>query len=500
MKRASSMGRAIAVVCAAGAIAGCAALLGIDGDYGNAEDFDGGSAVTAGSTTSATSSGTGEGSATGSGGADVGSGGNGGAAGSGGTPNASGSGGGPAGSSTGAAGNVDAGRAGSGGVAGSAGAANGGSAGSGGAAGAASGGSAGAGGVAGMGGKGGAAGGPIDAGRVSPIARVQRGSTTLAAGMAAQKVTVQQLDTSRSFVVFGSRFDSAAPADIEVTAQITAPTELTFTRTGTTGTPAVPIYYYVAEFTSGVQVQRGTTTVSATTTTATLTNVNLAKSFPIVTYRNTGSNIGKDDFVRAKLTSSTQLSLINDLAAPNGVAEWQVVTFEGATVQSGDVTIGDTANMLTATVQPVDPAKTWLLLSYDLGSFTSGVAQEMIRGKVDSTTQLAFRRSATGAAGTLTWYAISFNNGTTVQSATTNVGDTATSATAALSSVDTLKTIATAGGLYNRAGSTPIVTNESPGQATFTLELTSGTQLSLTRGAAAAGSAPSVDWFAVNFN
>jgi hypothetical protein len=43
------------------------------------------------------------------------------------------------------------------------------------------------------------------------------------------------------------------------------------------------------------------------------------------------------------------------------------------------------------------------------------------------------------------------------------------------------------------------VTNESPGQSTFTFELTSHTKLSLTRGAAATGSAPAVDWCAVTF-
>jgi hypothetical protein len=154
---------------------------------------------------------------------------------------------------------------------------------------------------------------------------------------------------------------------------------------------------------------------------------------------------------------------------------------------------------MTAPLQAVDPSKTWLLFSYVLTSFSSGAAQEMIRGKVDSATQLGFRRGGVGAAGTLTWYAVSFTNGTTVQSATSTFGDTATGATAALSSVDTMRTIATAGGLFNRGGSTAIVTSESPGQATFTLELASATQLSLVRGANAAGSAPSADWFAVTF-
>jgi hypothetical protein len=398
----------------------------------------------------------------------------------------------PSDASAGASG-TGGGNAGHGGSGGS-----GGNAGSGGSAG----GSAGSGAGGATGGKGGAAGagGGIDAGRISPLGRVQRGSTTVAAGMATQKVTLQQLDPSRSFVVFGTRFDSSAPADMEVTGQITSPTELTFARAGAMGSPAVPVYYYVAEFQSGVRVQRGSATLSSTTVNAALTSVDLTKSFPIVTYRNTGGNPGRDDFVRGKLTSASQLSIVDDLAAPNGIAEWQVVTFDGAAVQSGDIALTQDTNTYTADLQPVDRAKTWLLFGYNLGAFASGngVAQKMIRGRVASATQLAFRRAVGGASGTLTWYAVSFTNGASVQTSTATMADLAMT-TASLPGIDPTKTIASAGGLYYRAGATPITTNESPGQSTFTLEVTGGTQLSIVRGPATAGSAPEVDWFTVSF-
>jgi hypothetical protein len=339
----------------------------------------------------------------------------------------------------------------------------------------------------------------VDAGHPSPLARVQRGMTTIAAGAASQRVTVLQLDPARAFLVFGTRFDSSAPSDSQVAGQITGATELTFTRAGATGATAIVVYYYVAEFQSGVQVQRGSTTLSSTTVTAALANVDLTKTFPLVTYRNTGATYGKDDFVRAKVTSASQLTLENTLATPNGVAEWQVVSFDGATVQSGDLTMADTDATVVANVQPVDPTKTWVLFSYDLSTLTSGAAQLMLRGKIDTPTQIGFRRSGSAAGATLSWYAVSFNNGTTVQSATTLLGDTATTATLALAPVDPLKTIAVAGGLYQRGGATAIATASNVGCGTFTLDIGSGSQLSLTRGAAMAGSAAAVDWFAASF-
>ena len=94
---------------------------------------------------------------------------------------------------------------------------------------------------------------------------------------------------------------------------------------------------------------------------------------------------------------------------------------------------------------------------------------------------------------------MSFDNGSTVQHGTSDVADTATSLVVPLSAIDPLKTILAAGGLYQRGGSTGMAAAGTPGHATFTLDLNSGSQLSLGRGAAVAGAAASVDWSAVTF-
>jgi hypothetical protein len=474
--------RWVALACGVAAMAGCSTLLGIDAEYGSEDD--GGTTSAPGSGTTSTGQGGSKGTGTGSAGsADT--------TGAGGSQAVvSGSGGAPdagrdatiADGSTGSGGSADGGATGG----------KGGTGGSGGGAG--SGGSAGSGG----GGKGGAGGG--DAGRIlSPIARVQRGSANIAAGSSLQRVTVQQLDPTHAFLVFGTRFDGNAPGLTQVSGQITGPTELTFTRQTPDGGPTVPISYYVAEFQSGVLVQRGATTLSSMSMTASLTPIDLTKSFPIVTYRNTGASYGKDDFVRAKLTSSSQLTLENMLAAPSGIVEWQVVTFDGASVQSGDVNVAAGDTMVTAPVQTVDPAKTWLLFSYDFGTTMTSVADLMLRGRVESATQLAFRRTISGASGTLSWYAVSFDNGTVLQRGTSAVVDTATMLSVPLNAIDPLTTILAASGLYQRGGSTGMAATGTPGHATFTLDLNSSTQLLVGRGASAAGAAATVDWSAVAF-
>jgi len=466
-------------------IGGCASILGIDHDYGTADDAGGSSAATG----------------TGAGGFSPGSGGSGGDRGSGGdaAPGAMGGGAGSAGQGG------SGGSPGTGGSTGGDGGANGGSAGadivdSGLTGGGPVDGSIGAGGAAGSGGS--DAGGLRDAivPIPSPILRVQRGTASIAAGAMSQGVAIQQLDLTRSFLVFGSRFDGVPPLETEVSGQISGSTALTFARAGAAGAPALPVQYYVAEFQSGVLVQRGASTMSSTQVSVTLpTAVDPTKSFPIVTYRNTGAGYGMDDFVRAKLTSPTQLSLESALAAPNGIVEWQLISFDGASVQSGDVAVAAGDTLVTAPLQNVDPARTWLVFSYVLATFTSGASETMIRGRVETATQLAFRRTVSGATGTLTWYAVSFNNGTTVQSATSSFGGAAATATAPLGAVDPMKTIAATGGLYMRGGATAFVTNVNLGYATFTLDVGAGSQLSLTRGVTAANGAASADWFAITF-
>ena len=201
---------------------------------------------------------------------------------------------------------------------------------------------------------------------LSPILGVQSAMVSLAADVSSQKVAISSIDPARSFLVFGAQFNSANSSYTEISGQISGATEVTFARTAASGAPAVPIRYYVAQFQTGVSVQRGSIALSSTSNTVSLgTAVDLTKSFPTVTYRNTGSSYGNDDTVRARLDSSTQLSLNIGLAAPNGIAEWQVVSFDGATVQTGNLTFATDATTLTTTLaNAVDVSKTWLLISY----------------------------------------------------------------------------------------------------------------------------------------
>jgi hypothetical protein len=336
---------------------------------------------------------------------------------------------------------------------------------------------------------------------VSPLLQVYSGSTTVGADASSQTVTLPTIDPSRAFVVAGSTFDVTPPTDFEVTSQIASATEAVFTRTGGSGAPAIPIQYYVAEFQSGVQVLRGNAAMSATSISVSLpSEVDLGSSFPLITYRNTGTNWGADDFVQAKLTGTSKLSLGINLAAPDGIVEWQIVSFPGATVQSGDLAMTATDTVVTGTIpQAVSLGATWLVFSNQITNETGTTAELLVSGHVSSPTQVTFSRGAGGATQQITWYAVSFGNGTVVQSSTLTLADSVTTATATLAPVDLLKTIAVTGGVWRQGGTSVYTGAPSAGFGTYRLSLGTNAQLSVARGASGTTTQSDLDYSVIQF-
>jgi hypothetical protein len=217
--------------------------------------------------------------------------------------------------------------------------------------------------------------------------------------------------------VFSLRHDIDNPADSMVTGQIAAPNSLVFERVGT-GTD-VAVEWSVVEFVSGVSVQRGTEPLDAPIKNVGISSVDLTKSFSLATLRIGGTVTSDDDFIRARLTSPTNLELaaFNDRA--DAVIEWQVVEYADASVQTGDVSFLSSEATKTATVPvAVDPDKAWLIYSYRTQVGTpSNTGQKVVRGLVTGSTSLQFDRDRTGQSIELAWQLVEFQDLTTVQHA-----------------------------------------------------------------------------------
>lgn len=336
---------------------------------------------------------------------------------------------------------------------------------------------------------------------VSAVKQVLHGTAQLIAIQDQVEVAIPGVDPARAFLVFGVRVDGGTPSNSLVSGSLTSPTKLVFQRVGggASAMKDVSVVWHVAEFSEGVSVQRGSVQLgSGLSVTVDLPSpIDPAKSFPLVTLRNTGLYYGTDDITRADLVSDTQLTLSRTAGSGAAVAEWQVVTFDGCHVQSGHVGLIASQTTSSAVVAGADPSRTWLLLSYSLNHPDTAVPTQsyFLRGAV-SPGLLSFARS--GADGNLdaVWYAVTFDNGSTVHSG--QLGFTPSESTSATDplGIDPARAFALSSGMWERSGTTAF-SGTQPGMATYTFDLTNPGVVSIGRGTTGAES--TVSWSAVEF-
>ncbi|MCK4820968.1 tail fiber domain-containing protein, partial [bacterium] len=232
----------------------------------------------------------------------------------------------------------------------------------------------------------------------------------------------------------------------------------------------------------------------------TLSAVDTTKSIPILSWRSAGAVYDYSDFVKAKITSSTNLELTVVYIYTPLAVEWQVVEFtDGASVQTGDVTFGTVDSSKTANPSSVDTSKSWLMFTYQTDRGTdSNIGQKLVRGVITNSTTLTFDRDSTEQAIVLTWYLIEFTDDTSVQGASENFGTGDTQKDVTITSIDSSDSITAAGGYFHHGGKSNFTTDDSPKTGRVTLELTSDTNLRLIRGATGSATAD-IGWFVITF-
>lgn len=165
-------------------------------------------------------------------------------------------------------------------------------------------------------------------------ASVQRGLTTIAAGLASATASIGSVDPATSFLLL-TRRAAAATNGVETRYQvrggISGPTTLTFSRDSTTN--SVDVAWEVVSLSDGSSVQRGTATAS---TTETLLNAGLSpavvlgRSLPFISVQG-GVDVTSDldsTSWTAALSSPTNLELRRGSAqSVDANVGWQVVQF-----------------------------------------------------------------------------------------------------------------------------------------------------------------------------
>jgi hypothetical protein len=335
------------------------------------------------------------------------------------------------------------------------------------------------------------------------LKRVLSGQATIASGTSSIPVNLNPsdpIDPDKSFLAFSVRVSDADPAGSQVSGTVLSATQLEFRRLGAALSTA-EIRWQVVEFTSGARVVRGSQAIDAATTinVPVSPGVNRDLSFPLISVRTDGGNLSEDDFVRARLTTGTNLELTTNLVSnPGGTAEWQVVELDNVAVRHGDIRLNAAASSVPASVSQFNLQKAWLVYSYRVDPNSANTAEEhMIRGQVTSDTGLLFDRNGSGGDGAdISYSLVEFVDQTRVDKGTLALGTGDLSAQSGALTLDPVRTFV-AGGFQLKGGRSSYSTDDNPGTAWFTLEQAAGGVLA-TR-AITGTSTADVGWFAVTF-
>ncbi|MBU4479653.1 MAG: GPI anchored serine-threonine rich family protein, partial [Candidatus Omnitrophica bacterium] len=187
---------------------------------------------------------------------------------------------------------------------------------------------------------------------------VKSGTVTLPANQASVAVPISDININKAFLVFNYMGDPlivGVKQDLLTRGTITNTNTLTFTRGRAATTGPVNIAYYVVELTDPSSlVQKGSTTLAATSLTGTAplaTSVNLSRAFPIISTSVTGgTNLSLcDGWVRANLSAANTLSFSRMTSVIPTTIDWFVVELAPLTLTSpngGEVRkVGETKNI-----------------------------------------------------------------------------------------------------------------------------------------------------------
>ncbi len=261
------------------------------------------------------------------------------------------------------------------------------------------------------------------------------------------------------------------------------------------------IRYYVAEFSSGVNVQRGCSSHSSTTININLSPaVNLDKTFVILNGKEySGGSIDADDFIRARLTSSTNLEIRTN--SGNGGTEcWQVVEYTGASVQRNIVSMSSTSTTVNLP-RGVDPNQSILLFS-QYNDNSGNMDRHMADGIFLDSDTIQFTRASTSGTMFISWEVVEFHDNVFVQRGYQYFSSSTTLATITLgTAVNTSRAVAFLSGqnIWGMSGGKTASANDDPGTGQFTARITSSTQLQLQR-QITMSSIANAGWFIVEFS
>lgn len=187
---------------------------------------------------------------------------------------------------------------------------------------------------------------------------------------------------------------------------------------GDAGGASIDLEVYLVEFDpSKVRVQKGTFSMSGTSTTSSITTaVDQSKAFLVFYYQSADTAVQQPEFnVRGYFSANNELTFVRDAGTGTTQGTWYVVEDLGGyfSVQASNITLtGVTSN--TGTISSVTTAKTFLVGSYQGGS-ADDTSSGSAAARLTSSTVITVEKGGATGNITATVYAITFTGGENVQ-------------------------------------------------------------------------------------
>lgn len=289
------------------------------------------------------------------------------------------------------------------------------------------------------------------------IVSVQTGEATLSDG--GTETAVISLGTNvvlaNTAVFWQVRADSYAMKDRSCRVYLSDVDELTIARIA--GTTPLTVRWYVVHFDSTVSVQTGITdaTGAGGDFTATISSVDLTKSFPLNSYRYDDANWSNVTSMRCRLPSATEIRWQSNGGIGAHDFYWQVISWDGATVQHAQLALNGSGDSDTQSITAVDLDRTFIVSSaYTSTGVDSG--SDVPIAALDDTVTVSIARPSGGDAqfndgwddGGWGADVVELPVGYTVQYVTGTITDTNATADVAITAVDTAKAFVIPAGLW----------------------------------------------------
>lgn len=302
----------------------------------------------------------------------------------------------------------------------------------------------------------------------------------------------RNVNLSSSMLVFSYSINDNQPSRFLIYGRLTSSNNIHFERVS--GQGIAKINWQIIEFGNGVYVQSGLITQTGTNNIA-LSSIDPTKTFPLISYRNQGSQFGNDDLVRATITSPTNMEVFANSALGDPLS-YQAIEYQNANVYQNQISLNSGSSVIYDDLPITVNLNKSIIIATTASSGNMGADDGSITASFYNSSRVIIERTGNSATLSITYHVIEFTGKEKVLSGIRSFG----SADATFN-VTLPETVIPNRSIVifsdNMKGGRSSETDDNMGSSWFTGSITNSTNLYIHR--ETIGSVANAQWFIIQF-